>query len=155
MLNCDTDKLMKEHRARMAAQPVQLDSTTADDMAVELTKRKELLKLHEEKVAGYEGQLEELTTKWQKLNAAIAAAEKLLAKRPSLRTDIASWKREMESIEDDGNRIKPVLEGHRRLLKQSKNDLKQLSENNPRGFDYEKYERLKKEEEDINKLSVR
>jgi len=69
------------------------------------------------------------------INNAIAAAEVLLTQRPWLREDIATWRREMTSIEEDGAKVKKVLEAQE-TFKQSKKDLQQLSDKNPRGFDH-------------------
>ena len=141
----DTEKLTQFATERARSQPV-LDRTSADDMAIELQSRQEREKFHAAKVEELAKQVDDLTAKWQKLNSAIAAATKLLDTRPWLREDIATWKREMESIEEDGNKVKKVLEGHENILKQAKKQLQPVSDKNPIGFDYKKFERLKAEE---------
>src|SRR5690349_7009865 len=83
-----------------------LDRTSADDMAIELRNRQERERFHAAKVEELAKQVDHLTAKWQKLNSAVAAAGEQLAQRPWLRSDIAEWKREMDSIEEDGAALK-------------------------------------------------
>jgi len=122
---------------------------TAMDLEIELRNRKERETFHSAKVEELEAEVAKLTAQWQKLNNAIAAAEKLLDKRPWLKEDIATWKREMDSVEEDGNKVKRVLESNVALFKQAKSDLKPLTEKNPRGFDYVKLKRLQEEEKGL------
>jgi hypothetical protein len=142
----DAQKYTEAATAIRAAQPVHERSTTADDMAEELRQREERVAFHADRVWGYEEELGELEKKWTNLNDAVAAAEKLLATRPTLRHDIARWKEAMADIEADGDKLKKLLLNQRAILKQSKSDVKPLSDKNLRGFDFEKYERLKQEE---------
>ena len=141
----DSEKLTQFATELRRSQPA-IDKTSADDMATELLNRKELLKFKTNKLAEFDDQRAKLTAQWKKLNNAIAAAEKQLTARPWLRSDIADWRREMESIEEDGAAVKRTLEGYENGVKAAKEMLKQLSEKNPRGFDYVKFERLKEEE---------
>jgi len=141
----DSTKLTKFATDLRRSQPV-FDRTSADEMGIDLHNRQERERFHTGKVEELAKQVSDLTAKWQKLNNAIAAAETLLTQRPWLREDIATWKKEMTSIEEDGATVKKVLEAQETLLKQSKKDLQQLSDKNPRGFDHKKYERLKQED---------
>ena len=141
----DPEKLTQQATAIRRSQPV-IDRTTADDMATELQNRKERLEFKVSKLEEFEAHRAKLTAQWQKLNGAITAAEKQLGHRPWLRNDIAEWKREMEVIEEDGANVKRTLEGHENCLRAARLALKQVSEKNPTGFDYKKYERLQEEE---------
>jgi chromosome segregation ATPase len=141
----DSTKYTETATAIRKSQPV-FDNTCADDLAIDLRNRQEREKFHAGKVEELAKQVGDLTAKWQKLNDAIASATKLLETRPWLRQDIAAWKKAMESIEQDGEAIKKVLQAQEVLLKQSKKDLQQLSEKNPRGFDFKTFERLKAED---------
>jgi chromosome segregation ATPase len=150
----DVSRIDAELYARTAAeirrsQPA-LDRTSADDMAIELKNRQEREQFHAAKVEELGKQVDDLTAKWQKLNAAVAAAGEQLTQRPWLRSDIAEWKREMDNIEEDGAALKKTLQGQENLLKAARKALKQLNDKNPIGFDYTKFERLKQDEAALN-----
>jgi chromosome segregation ATPase len=127
-----------------------LDPTTAFDMSIELQNRQERERFHAAKVEELAKQVDDLTAKWQKLNAAVAAAGEQLTQRPWLRADIAEWKHAMDSIEEDGAALKKTLQGQENLLKAARKALKQLNDKNPIGFDYTKFERLKQDEAALN-----
>ncbi|HWY70693.1 MAG TPA: hypothetical protein VNX88_18645 [Terriglobales bacterium] len=123
-----------------------IDRTTADDMAEDLRQRQERVKSCADRVAGLELELTEQEGKWTNYKNAIESAERLLATRPDLRHDIAAMKDKLEKCEEEGAEIKKHLDRQRDILKQAKSDVKPLSDKNPRGFDFAKFDRLQAEE---------